>query len=110
MVTGANDNGTYHLVVGKRIKAFKKRHNGDLDLGDSDSEHPESEDELMDEEPEPGPVFSNQNPIMAHTGGCREENHPRAQSVHNACEPALHACAPFFVYSRELGTKGIRGS
>ena len=43
-VTSANDNGTYHLaelngtrsavlVAGKRIKAFKKRHEGELDLG-----------------------------------------------------------------------------
>ena len=42
--------------------------------------------------------------VLNHRG--REENRPRAQPVHNACEPTLHACAPLFVYSRELGTKG----
>ena len=58
LVTSANDNGTYHLaeldgtrmtvpVAGKRIKAFKKRHDGEPDLGDSDGEYPESEDEAM---------------------------------------------------------------
>ena len=81
MVTSANDNGTYHLaeldgtrmtvpVAGKRIIAFKKCHDGEPDLGDSDDEHPESEDEPMGEEPEPGPVFCNQIPILAHAGGC----------------------------------------
>ena len=63
VVTCANDNGTNHLaelddmrmaipVVGKRIKAFKKRHDDEPDLGgmDSDDEHPEAEDELMGEE------------------------------------------------------------
>ena len=63
VVMGANDNGTYHLaeldgtrmaipVVGKRIKAFKKRHDGEPDLGDMDNngEQPEAEDELMGEE------------------------------------------------------------
>ena len=33
-VTSVNDNGTYHLavpIVGKRIKAFKKRHEDELD-------------------------------------------------------------------------------
>ena len=60
MVTSANDNGTYHLaeldstrmtvpVAGKRIKAFKKRHDGEPDLGDNDGEHPESEDKPMGE-------------------------------------------------------------
>ena len=81
VVTGANDNGTYHLaeldgtrmaipVVGKRIKAFKKRHDGEPDLGSSDDRQSETEEEPMGEEPEPGPVFSNQDPILAHTGGC----------------------------------------
>ena len=63
VVTGANDNGTYHLaeldgtrmaipVAGKRIKAFKKRHDGETDLGDkgSDGERPDVEDEPMGEE------------------------------------------------------------
>ena len=63
VVTGANDNGTYHLaeldgtrmaipVAGKRIKAFKKRHDGEPELGgmDSDDEQPEAEDEPADEE------------------------------------------------------------
>ena len=63
IVTSANDNGTYHLaeldgtrmvipVAGKRIKAFKKRHDGEPDLGDmgSDDEHPDAEDEPMSEE------------------------------------------------------------
>ena len=63
VVTSANDNGTYHLaeldgtrmaipVAGKRIKAFKKRHDGEPDLGDMDrdGEHPEAEDELIGEE------------------------------------------------------------
>ena len=81
VVQSANDNGMYHLaeldgtrmaipVAGKRIKAFKKSHDGEPDLGDSDDEHPESVDEPMGEEPKLGPVFSNQNPILAHTGGC----------------------------------------
>ena len=63
VVTGANDNGMYHLaelngtrmtipVAGKRIKAFKKRHDGEPDLRDmdSDGEQPETEDEPMGEE------------------------------------------------------------
>ena len=63
VVTGANDNGTYHLaeldgtrvaipVAEKRIKAFKKRHDGEPELGgmDSDDEQPEAEDEPADEE------------------------------------------------------------
>ena len=63
VVTGANDNGTYHLaeldgtrmvipVVGKRVEAFKKRHDYEPDLGgmDSDDEQPEAEDEPVDEE------------------------------------------------------------
>ena len=39
-------------VAGKRIKAFKKRHDGEPDLGDmdSDDEQPETEDEPMGEE------------------------------------------------------------
>ena len=48
-VTSANDNGTYHLaelnetrivvpLVGKRIKAFKKRHEDEPDLEDMDSD------------------------------------------------------------------------
>ena len=72
VVTSANDNCTYHLaeldgtrmaipVVGKRIKAFKKRHDDEPDLRgmDSDDEQSETEDEPMGEGPEPGPVFSN---------------------------------------------------
>ena len=63
VVTSANDNGTYHLaeldgtrmaipVAGKRIKAFKKRHDDEPDPGgtDSEDEHPEAEDEPMGEE------------------------------------------------------------
>ena len=63
IVTGANNNGTYHLaeldgtrmaipVAGKRIKAFKKRHEYESDLGgvDSDDEQPEAEDEPVGEE------------------------------------------------------------
>ena len=63
MVTSTNDNGTYHLaeldgtrmailVAGNRIKAFKKRHDDEPDLGgtDSEDEHPEAEDEPMGEE------------------------------------------------------------
>ena len=49
VVTGANDNGTYHLaeldgtrmaipVAGKRIKAFKKRHDGEPELRGMDTE------------------------------------------------------------------------
>ena len=49
VVTSANDNGTYHLaeldgtrmavpVTGKRIKAFKKRHEDELDPEDLDSD------------------------------------------------------------------------
>ena len=63
VVTGANDNGTYHLaeldgtrmaipVAGKRIKALKKRHVGEPDLGDmdSDGEQPDAEDGPMGKE------------------------------------------------------------
>ena len=63
MVTGANNNGTYHLVeldgtrmaipvTGKRIKAFKKRHDDEPDPVDPDSndEQSETEDEPMGEE------------------------------------------------------------
>ena len=63
VVTGANNNGTYHLaeldgtrmvipVWGNRIKAFKKRHDSEPDLGDmdSDGEQPEAEGEPGDEE------------------------------------------------------------
>ena len=38
-------------VAGKRIKAFKKRHDGEPDLGDMGSDgEPETEDEPMGEE------------------------------------------------------------
>ena len=48
-MTSANDNGTYHLaeldgtgmavlVAGKRIKAFKKRHEDEPDLDNLDNE------------------------------------------------------------------------
>ena len=63
VVTSANDNGMYHLaeldgtsmvipVAGKRIKAFKRRHDDEPDLGGmiSDDEHPKAEDEPMGEE------------------------------------------------------------
>ena len=63
MVTGANDNETYHLaeldgtrmaipVAGKRVKVFKKRHEGEPDLGsmDGDDERSEADDEPEDEE------------------------------------------------------------
>ena len=63
MVTSANNNGTYHLVelngtrmaipvAGKRVKAFKKRHDCEPDLGgmDNDDEQPEAEDKPVDEE------------------------------------------------------------
>ena len=63
VVPGAKDNGTYHLaeldgtrmaipVAGKRIKAFKKRHDGEPDLGDmgSNGEQPETENEPIGEE------------------------------------------------------------
>ena len=54
VVTGANDNGTYHLaeldstrmaipVAGKRVKAFKKRHEGEPDLEGMDGEDGRSE-------------------------------------------------------------------
>ena len=50
VVTSANDNGTYHLaeldgtrmavpVAGKRIKAFKKRHEAEPDPDDLDSDN-----------------------------------------------------------------------
>ena len=59
-VTSANDNGTYHLadldgtmmaipVAGKRVKEFKKRHKGELDLGGMDDDDGWSE---ADNEPE----------------------------------------------------------
>ena len=61
VVTSANDNGMYHLaelngtrmaipVAGKMIKAFKKRHDGEPDLGDmdNDDEQPDAENELVD--------------------------------------------------------------
>jgi hypothetical protein len=49
VVTSVDDNGTYHLaeleetkiavpVAGKRIKAFKKRHNDEPDLGIGDDD------------------------------------------------------------------------
>jgi hypothetical protein len=49
VVTTANDNGTYHLVeidgtriavpvARKRVKAFKKRHEDEPDLGSVDSD------------------------------------------------------------------------
>ena len=63
VVTSANEHGTYHLaeldgtrmaipVAEKRVKAFKKRHEHEPDLGgmDSDDEQPEAEDEPVDEE------------------------------------------------------------
>ena len=63
MVTSANNNGTYHLaelddtrmaipVAGKRIKAFKKRHNDEPDPVDMDGndEQSETEDEPIGEE------------------------------------------------------------
>ena len=63
VVTGANDNGTYHLaelngtrmeipVAGKRVKAFKKQHDHEPDLGgmDSNDEQPKAEDEPVDKE------------------------------------------------------------
>ena len=39
-------------VAGKRIKAFKKQHDGEPELGgmDSDDEQPEAEDEPEDKE------------------------------------------------------------
>ena len=48
-MTSANDNGTYHLVdldgtriavsvAGKRIKAFKKRHEDEPDAGNVESD------------------------------------------------------------------------
>ena len=60
VVTCANNNGTYHLVelngtrmaipvAGKRVKAFKKRHEGEPDLGSMDGEDGQSE---ADDEPE----------------------------------------------------------
>ena len=63
VVTSANDNGTYHLaeldgtrmaipVAGKRVKAFKKRHEGEPDLEgmDGDDVRSEADDEPEDEE------------------------------------------------------------
>ena len=40
------------LVAGKRIKVFKKRHDGEPDLGNigSDVKQPDAEDEPMGEE------------------------------------------------------------
>ena len=59
-MTGANKNETYHLaeldgtmiaipVAGKRVKAFKKRHEGEPDLGSMDGDDGRSE---ADAEPE----------------------------------------------------------
>ena len=59
-VISANDNGTYHLVeldgtrivvpvVGKRIKAFKKRHEDESDPDDM-----ESDDDRSEENGDPG--------------------------------------------------------
>ena len=63
VVQSANDKGTYHLVelddtrmtipvARKRIKAFKKRHDNEPDLGglDSNDERSETEDEPTGEE------------------------------------------------------------
>ena len=60
VVTGANDNGTYHLteldgtrmaipVAGKRVKAFKKCYEAEPDLGSMDGDDGRSE---VDDEPE----------------------------------------------------------
>ena len=62
VVTSANDNGTYHLaeldrtrmavpVAGKRIKAFKKRHEDDQDLDNliSDDDRNGMDDDPEDE-------------------------------------------------------------
>ena len=63
VVIGANDNGTYHLaeldgtrmaipVAVKRVKAFKKRHEGEPDLEgmDGDDDRSGTDDEPEDEE------------------------------------------------------------
>ena len=96
VVTGANDNGTYHLaeldgtriaipVAGKRVKVFKKRHEDELDSGsmDGDDGWSEADDEPEDEEKK-GTGFLQQEPkfwripvdVRLGGGGCREENRP----------------------------------
>ena len=61
VVTSANDNGTYHLaeldgtrmtipVAGKRVKAFKKRHECELDLGILDDDGRSEADVESEEE------------------------------------------------------------
>jgi hypothetical protein len=55
LVTSVDDNGTYHLaeldgtrlavpVAGKRVKAFKKRHDNEPDLGVDDNDDDEDDD------------------------------------------------------------------
>jgi hypothetical protein len=55
VVTSVNNNGMYHLaeldgtriavpVAGKRIKAFKKQHNSDPDLGSEESDGDDNTD------------------------------------------------------------------
>jgi hypothetical protein len=60
VVTSVNDNGTYHLVeldgtriamsvAGKRVKAFRKRHDNepDLESGESDDDTGGTNDKLI---------------------------------------------------------------
>ena len=76
VVQSADDNGTYHLakldgtrmaipVAGKRIKAFKKRHDNEPDPSDLDSNDEQSETE----ESRLG-RFSPSQLNLAHAGGC----------------------------------------
>jgi hypothetical protein len=61
VVTSVDDNGTYHLaeldgtritvpVAGKRVKAFKKRHDDepDLGIGDDDDDNDDGNDDDTD--------------------------------------------------------------
>ena len=95
VVTSANDNGTYHLaeldgtrmatpVVGKRVKAFKKRNEGKPDLegmyGDDADPGRMTNRKTRNKH---GPVFSSKSPFWRIPvdarlggGGCREENRP----------------------------------
>ena len=81
VVMSTNDNATYHIaelggtritvpVVGKRIKAFKKRHEDEPGLGYM---HEGDDPERADEDGEGGWMDgfpSRSPPFLAHSGGC----------------------------------------
>jgi hypothetical protein len=105
VVTSVDDNGTYHLaeldgmritvpVAGKRVKAFKKRHDDEPDLGiGGDDNNNDGNDDDTDGDRRRDchrdlsrPVFFVRiwrMPVDARLGGggCREENRPGVESA-----------------------------